>query len=214
MIDNYILVETRNFENGRMIEKRKLNATGEWDEQTFSTELTKRQEAKEENFIFKNKTIISYQNYNRCHKDKYDSYGRVVKMKFFEDGILTSYTEFTYNSPFTKIWCDQLVAYDTPRKRKYSMKYAYNSKGDKIQESCYLPNRDLAWYAVWEYNNQGQITEVLTFNNENVLIYKKIIFYNLKGVKTRKEKFVHKDLISRWKSNSEEIGFCLWTTGA
>ena len=59
MNDNYILIETRLFENGSMQLKRKLNTSGEWDEQTFSTDLTKRHKITEEPFIFKNKTIIS-----------------------------------------------------------------------------------------------------------------------------------------------------------
>ena len=44
MNDNYILIETRLFENGWTRIKRKLNASGEWDEQTFSTDITKKPE--------------------------------------------------------------------------------------------------------------------------------------------------------------------------
>lgn len=212
MNDNYILIETRLFENGWTRIKRKLNASGEWDEQTFSTDITKKPETEETPASYKNTTIIDYQDKGCSHKFKYDAYGRVVKMKYYTNHILTSYSEFKYNSPYTKIWCDQFIMYKTPRKMEYIFKFKYNSKGDKIQESCYYPNRDLAWYADWKYNNEGQLTEVLTYNNKDILIYKKITSYH-NGEKVKKEKFIHKDYFHKWQpNNGGQLDFCLDTT--
>jgi hypothetical protein len=91
MNDNYILIEIRLFENVIMRIKRKLNASGVWDEQTFLKDLTKSQKITEKPFTFKNKTIISFQEGSDCLKDKYDAFGRVVKMKFYENNKLTDY---------------------------------------------------------------------------------------------------------------------------
>ncbi|NVN95555.1 MAG: hypothetical protein HXX18_09765 [Bacteroidetes bacterium] len=211
MNDNYILIETRLFENGRMRIKRKLNATGEWDEQTFSTELNKKQEAKEEPFTFKNKTIISFQKGSYCIKDKYDALGRVVIMKVYEHNKLTNYTEFKYNSPYTKTKCDQYVSYECPRKIQYSKKISYNPNGEIIQETCFYPKGEIAWYANRNYNKQGQLTEVSTYNNMDILIYKKIDTYN-NGEIIKKEKFIHKDFFHKWEpGNGGNLDFCLDT---
>ncbi|MFZ4799490.1 MAG: hypothetical protein ACOYMA_18470, partial [Bacteroidia bacterium] len=127
---------------------------------------------------------------------------------------LTDYTEFKYNSPNTNTKCNQFKLFETPRKLKSIWKFNYNLDGKKIQELCFYPNGDLAWYANHIYNQDKQISEILSYNNENVLIYKKITFYNSIGDKIKKEKYVHKDHIHQWKSYSGEIGFYLWTSGA
>lgn len=214
MDDIYILIETRNFENGRMCKQMNLNSSGEWDEKTFLTDNTKKPAIEETPSSYKRTTIITFQDTTSYHKFKYDAYGRVVKMKYYEDNKLTGYTEFKYNSPNTNTKCDQFKLFETPRKLKCIWKFNYNLKGKKIQELCFYPNSDLSWYADHKYNQDNQISEVLTYNNKNVLIYKKIIFYNSKGEKIKKEKYVHKDLIHQWKSNSGKIGFYLWTSGA
>ncbi|MFZ4398539.1 MAG: hypothetical protein ACOYO1_00780 [Bacteroidales bacterium] len=214
MNDIYILIETRNFENGRMCKQMTLNSSGEWNEKTFSTDITKKPETEVTAVSYKNVTIIEYQDKNYCHKFKYDAYGRVVNMKYYEDNKLTDYTEFKYNSPYSNTKCNQFKMFETPRKKKCLWEFNYNLEGKKIQELCFYPNGDIAWYGNYVYNKDKQITEVLTYNNENVLIYKKITFYNSIGDKIKKEKYVHKDHIHQWKSYSGEIGFYLWTSGA
>ena len=214
MNDNYILIETRNFKNGRMCKQMNLNSSGEWDEKKFSTCITKKPAIEETLASYKNVTIIEYQDIRFCHKFKYDAYGRVVKMKYYKDNKLTGYTEFKYNSPNTNTKCDQFKMFETPRELKSIWKFNYNPEGKKIQELCFYPNGDIAWYADFRYNQNRKNSEVLTYNNENVLIYKKITYFNSKGDKIKKEKYVHKDLIHQWKLNSGEIGFYLWTSGA
>ncbi|MCX6230870.1 MAG: hypothetical protein NTZ33_04945 [Bacteroidetes bacterium] len=211
MNDNYILIYRYTFDNS-IIKRIKLNSSGKWDEKITQRNVDKEQETKETPIKFKSITIINYQDKSSCYKDKYDAFGRVVMMKYYENNILTGYTEFKYNSPYTKTKCDQFKMFETPRKLKCIRKFNYNPEGNKIQDFCFYPNGDLAWYT--DYIYKKQLTEILTYNNENVLIYKRIIFFDSKGVIVKKEKLVHKDLIQQWKIDSEEIGFYLWTTGA
>ena len=214
MNDNYILIERRLYANGWMQKKIKLNSLGEWEEHTIHVDLSKKQEIIKTPPIYKKTTINEYRDNMLCQKVKYDFIGRTVKRKFYKGEKLTSYTEYKYNSPYTKTKCDLFIMYDTPRNKKCIMKFKYNKEGVKTQELLYYPNGDLAWYADYIYNNQGQITEILTYNNENSLIYKKITTYNSNGDKIKMDKLIHKDYFHNWKpDNGGELGFYLWTDG-
>ena len=213
MNDIYILIETRLYENGMLQKKIKLNSLGEWDVNTYQVDLSKKQEIIKTQPIYKNTTIIEYRDNMLYEKVKYDFIGRTVRRKFYDGKKLTSYTEYKYNSPYTKTKCDLFIMYETPRKKECIMKFNYNQEGEKIQELLYYPNGDLAWYADYIYNNHAQITEILTYNIINIVIYKKIISYNNNGDKIKMDKLIHKDYFHNWKpDNGGELGFYLWTT--
>jgi hypothetical protein len=209
MKDNYILIERILYDNAKGLKKVKLSSTGELKEQNICKSIEKEHER---NFKFKNKTIIGYQGNNSYFKDKYDSLGRLVKMKYFENDILVNYLDLKYKSPFSKTECDQIIIYKPPRKIECIWNYKFNEDGKKMQELCYFPNGNLAWYNDFFYNLDGQISEVLTYNNENILIYRIISYFNDNGLEIKIEKYLLKSLVDRWLSNNEEIGFYLWTS--
>ena len=213
MNNNYVLIYRCVIENG--IEKReKLNYSGEWKEETFKIDLTKKQKIIETPPTYKNISIITLQFGRNYHKDKYDSLGRVVKTKYYNNNILTSHTEFKYNNPFTKMKCDRIISYKRPKTIQYSMKIKYNSEGELLKRSCYYPDGDLAWYVDFIYNNEHQNTEILTYNNENVLMYKKFKLYDSNNDIIKIEKYIHKDYFNLWKrGNGGKYGFYLWTDG-
>lgn len=209
MKSNYILIERILYDNAKELNKVKLSSTGELKAQIICKSIEKEHER---NFRFKNKTIIAYQGNKFYFKDKYDYLGRLIKMEYFEDDILVNYLDFKYENPFSKTEFEQIILFKPHRKVECIWEYKYNEDGKKMQELCYFPNGNLAWYNDIFYNLDGRISEVLCYNNENVLIYKVISYFNNNGQEIKKEKYLLKNLVDRWLCNNEEIDFYLWTS--
>lgn len=64
--------------------------------------------------------------------------------------------------------------FDVPRGR---YDYAYNTKGQLVQETHYLQDNEKQFTVKWQYNNKGQIAKITGIDPQGQLVYEQLLEY-------------------------------------
>jgi len=193
MNNDFILTRTDIYKDGKLYKIRYRNELNEWEEQIPDICSPEEMGISATPPSFKRTTIIDYIDDNICMKSKYDSLGRIAKIKFYENNKLTDYTEFKYITDNITL----SVTYKPPRIIESSLKEEYYQGGNLKRRSVFYANGDLMEYTDWIYNNLGQNNEIYTYNNKSIITDKILKFYNDNGIEIKTEFFTHKDYYNK-----------------